>query len=363
MTPSEIDKVNTDDPYEQASSWFLRLSNGEINEDDPELRAWLSASPENAEAMSSVRVAWWALSEHANAPEMQVARRDALAQATKSAANRWGASGGWLTLTKAIAASLAIIFVVGSVVVWQATSIDNIDIASDPAPSFETGVGETRVVTLSDNSKVSLDASTRLRVDYTLEARAITLLAGQAHFDVAKDPARPFRVTAGDQTVVATGTAFNVEIVDEDVFVTLIEGEVVVADTDDIENGSDSVSSPTSSRSPGDAVILRPGEQLVASAEALSEPVVTPDVNIEKATAWRRGMIMLDDDPLTAAVARMNRYSKIRLVVADEELDQLKISGVFSAGDTDAFIEALEAYFPIRAARISSDRIELHDRG
>ena len=71
---------------------------------------------------------------------------------------------------------------------------------------------------------------------------------------------------------------------------------------------------------------------------------------------------MLVDDPLSVAVARMNRYSQIRLVVADDSLDELGVSGVFNAGDTDAFVEALEAYFPVDARRVSASRIEIHPR-
>ena len=365
MTPPEHDTVEPDprDPHEQAAAWFLRVANGEISEDDPEFKAWLDASPENAEALSSVRVAWGAMGQHANAPEMQVARRDALADATRRAAWRWGALTPVSRRAKALAAAVALVVVVAPMVIWRTTTQDDVRSVAIRPQLFDTGVGETRVVTLSDNSKVSLDASTRLSVDYGTASREIVLSHGQAHFDVAKDPMRPFLVTAADQAVMATGTAFNVELVDDELLVTLIEGEVIVADARQMRDDRGGLSSARELSERAGGVVMNPGEQLIVSATRAAAPAITAQADIEKATAWRRGMVMLDDDTLTNAVARMNRYSQIRLVVADERLDELKISGIFSTGDVDAFVEALEAYFPVRAHRVSATRIELHTRG
>src|SRR3546814_18419265 len=77
---------------------------------------------------------------------------------------------------------------------------------------YATGLGERRVVMLDDDSRLSLDANTRVRVKYSRAGRQLWLEAGRARFEVAKDPLRPFSVAAAGKIVVATGTEFSVEL-------------------------------------------------------------------------------------------------------------------------------------------------------
>ena len=95
---------------------------------------------------------------------------------------------------------------------------------------YRTAIGERRVITLSDGSKLSLDADSEVTVRYGKHDRSLHLLKGQARFDVAHDKTRPFSVVAGSQKVIATGTAFNIDMAGPKVLVTLIEGHVVVLD-------------------------------------------------------------------------------------------------------------------------------------
>src|SRR6202044_177715 len=96
---------------------------------------------------------------------------------------------------------------------------------------YHTGIGEQRVVDLEDHSRIVLDATTRLRVHFTPDARIVELQDGQAQFSVAKDPTRPFKVEAGGRTIVAVGTVFTVEYVDRQVHVAMMEGRVAVVST------------------------------------------------------------------------------------------------------------------------------------
>ena len=62
---------------------------------------------------------------------------------------------------------------------------------------------------------------------------------------------------------------------------------------------------------------------------------------MEKATAWRRGQVILDDTPLRAAAEEMNRYNTTKLVVADDVAADLVVSGLFQAGDSMRFANAV----------------------
>lgn len=362
-------QTNEDRILEEAAGWRLRFEAGEASETSPDYLSWLNASDEHADAMMRARIAWSLVGQHTRSPELTRARSDALARTTDAAAKRWSAAGtarrgrGRVWRLSALAASLFIVLAAGVAAVSLSSGNNPLARASR---TYATDIAETRVVTLPDNSRISLDAASRVAVAYTDLARDITLLQGQAFFDVARDPARPFRVTAGDQTVVAVGTAFNVEIVDRDVVVTLIEGEVVVSGALDeartvapaAPSGLDPAEiTPSASQRP---VKMVAGQQFVATQDTGARLDAAPD--IEKSTAWRRGKIVLDEDTLEVAVARINRYSRIRIVIADEKVEGLLVGGVFNAGDTDAFIGALEAAFPIEARRMSSSVIELHGR-
>lgn len=360
-----------DDVLEAAARWHMRLSADETLLDDPEFLDWLAQSDAHVDALVKARAAWGALGDYAAAPEIVMARRDALARSTKIAQARWKSWKDWRKpIWKPVAAVAVAATAVGGVMLsngfqFNIGEVGPPIVAEVPRNIFETEIGETRVVTLADNSKVSLDASTKLAVNLTPTTRDIELLQGQAHFDVAKDAGRPFRVKAGDQTVVATGTAFNVEMVGFDVLVTLIEGEVIVTDGGDLDGAP--LLDPSQSPAAGLIVeriktrTLKPGQQLIASRS--SETQISEDADINKATSWRRGKLIFEDDRLSAAVERMNRYSKITIQVDGETLDTLGVSGVFNAGDTDAFVEAIEAYFPVEAHRVSPSLIVLQRGG
>lgn len=349
----------------EAAAWLLKFEDGEADESAPAYLGWLNAAPAHAEAMAKVQAAWTLFGDHATAPEVVKARSLALDRSGKTAARRWSLfrPPPWV-MKRAVAAALVVVTVIpASLLILQHYFDASVMEAKLPAPDlYKTEIGETRIVTLADNTRVSLDASTVLSVVYTDGARDTTLEAGQAHFDVAKDYRRPFRVTVGDQTVVATGTAFNVELVGGDVLVTLLEGEVVVTDAvgADQPRGADAGTDglPAEIAAP---VTLSPGQQLVAPADAPRR--IEQKANLAKTNAWREGKVLLIDDSLEAAVARMNRYSRIRISVVGDGLEELRINGVFDAGDTDAFVEAIEAYFPVDARRTSLSAIEFHPRG
>src|SRR3546814_3333806 len=103
---------------------------------------------------------------------------------------------------------------------------------------YRAVAGERRLITLEDGSKISLDARSEVRVRYSKDARRLELLGGQARFDVAHDSRRPFSVRARDQLVIATGTAFNIDMVGSTVLVTLIEGRVEVLEDIGMPHGA-----------------------------------------------------------------------------------------------------------------------------
>jgi len=188
---------------------------------------------------------------------------------------------------------------------------------------------------------LTLDTDTAVDVLFAGAARQVRLVRGQALFDVAKDPSRPFTVVAGDRRITALGTKFDVSIDPAALKVVLVEGRVAV-----------SHDRPTPAAA---AVILRPGQKLTAPPGERGE--VSP-TDVQAATMWRHGMVSLEDVTLAEAVAVLNRYSTRRITIADPDVAALRVSGVFRTGAPDGFIASVAEVLPV-TSRPVGDGLEI----
>jgi transmembrane sensor len=329
---------------EEASETFVQRLHGEWTaQDQAVFEARLASDPAYADAYRQAQESWGALDAHAESAEVMRYREEAIAYARRRNARRWFkahtyARSGW----RAAAAIAGVAIVLG--IAWQLSPYGY------AAGRYHTGIGEQRVVDLEDHSRIVLDAATRLRVRFTRDARIVELQDGQAQFSVAKDPTRPFKVNAGGRTIVAVGTVFTVEYVDSQVYVAMMEGKVAVVTTD--------VSAIASTNAGGgEGISLIAGEALHVSRDGRSS--VTPKADLEAATAWREGKVVIRTEPLSEAVQRMNRYSRLQIRIDDGALAAKQISGVFEAGDTQGFVSAIEQYLPVVADYADSHTVKL----
>lgn len=331
--------ADSDDRLEQATQWFLRVRSEDARvEDLPELKRWIDSDPRNEQAYRQVAAAWEGIGAHAAAPEVMVARRNALDDAHRAASLRRSVRE-WFSRPVALAASICVVLLSTALYFYLQQGV------------YSTGIGEQRALRLDDGSVVTLDAKSRVRVAYGDGVRLLMLERGRARFDVARDPVRPFRVQAGDQTIVAHGTQFNVERVANTVLVTLLEGRIAVTG---IATASQSVPEEKAIATP--VVELTAGQGLTVQANGRATMV--PKVDVEQATAWQSGRLFFDNEPLASAAERVNRYSKLQIEVSPSAAN-LEVSGVFTAGDADAFVEAVSTYFPVRVERTGATGIQL----
>jgi transmembrane sensor len=317
----------------EASFWRTRLAEHDLDA-SAAFEAWLAADPENPVAWHRVQIGWDTVGEQANSPDLLQVRRDALRRAHRAGHLRWVP---WRQKA-VLAGCLGFLLIAGlSGAAWW---------RSLAPPSYETASGERRTITLADGSRVSLDASSRLEVHYTNEQRKLVLLAGQARFDVAHNSLRPFLVEARGHTVIATGTAFNIDLLGPIELVTLIEGRVVIT------RSQGSLVPLAAFRHPPLAdVVLIPGQQ--AALGPMSHPILAT-VDLKRTSAWEDGMLDFDNEPLTSVVARINRYNERQIVVSPSVAD-VRISGVFKTGDTATFIDAVSHYLPLSATDRGTD--------
>jgi transmembrane sensor len=332
---------------EQAADWCMRLAEGlPALEDQIAFETWLAADTRNRPIFERMAALWEGVPASADAPELIAARTDALEAYRLANRARWSRKlvGGWRSLA-AVAACLMLV-ALGSLYYLQ------------PRPDiYVTAVGERRVLKLDDGSRVSLDAASRIEIAYSDERRALHLLSGRAKFDVAKDPRRPFTVAAGDRVVVATGTAFSVELVNREMRVVLYEGNVAVLE-DTPTNQPPRHILLDARRTAADRT-LKPGMALVASLDRPRATIETVDP--VRSLSWEGGQINFTDEPLGLAVERMNRYSDLKIAVTGPAV-QIPVSGAFNAGDTEGFVDGMRALYPLDASR-NGNMIMLRDAG
>ncbi len=333
------------DPEEQASEAFVRRRFGPWTpEDQTEWETRIETDPAYADAFRRVEQSWAAVGTHAASAELMGLREQAISRARRASARRWIASDKRSLRYWRMAA------VVGAVAVALGSAYQFSPFGYKPG-EYRTRIGEQRVVELEDHSRVALDAATRMRVAFSRDARTVQLLGGQAQFSVVKDPGRAFKVEAGGHTVIAVGTAFTVEYSDRQMHVAMLEGKVAVV----LQNPA-AAQSPAGSSSTGvegKSLDARQGTiELIAGEELRIRENGAPIVgqaDLEAATAWREGKVVFRNELLGEAVHRLNRYSRLQLEIDDPALASMRISGVFEAGDTQAFAYAVQSYLPLTA--------------
>ncbi len=176
------------------------------------------------------------------------------------------------------------------------------------------------------------------------------LVQGEAHFAVAKDPARPFVVTAGNVEVRAVGTAFAVECLPRRINIVVTEGTVAV-DRPGAESGA------------ADRVLVNAGNGLMVPAGdapvAALRTEALPPAELERRLMWLGPRLELSGTPLAAAVAAFNRENTLQLAVDDPALAQMRMSGIFRADNVDGFVRLLTSNYGVQAERVAENKIVL----
>lgn len=318
----------------EASVWIARLHGPDRSPDmEAGFRRWLAERPENAQEFEGLTEVWdllpasvpsraatrlerWERSEEAR--ELQAMRERRPARSRPRAV---------FALAACAALALAAF---GALRFW-------------PDPAYATAVGEQRIVRLDDGTRISLNSDSRVSVAYADGERRVRLARGEALFDVARDPGRPFVVAVEGHRVTALGTSFVVRRDEGRVAVTLIEGRVVV-ESASVPAGRGAAAGAA----PPPAEVLAPGQRITLAASA---PPRIDAPQLETVTAWRRGEVLLDDTPLAEAVAEMNRYDRTPIVIDRPEARALTVSGLYHTGDSAGFAESVAQMYGLEVVK------------
>jgi len=309
----------------QAAAWIARLHGpNRTPEVDAGFRQWIAEDPAHAEAFELLTDTWEKSSRLRRRPWEQPAIRSV------STSRR--------TFNRTVFATLAAMAIGASVFVYKSYS-----------GVVSTDVGEQRTSRLEDGTRVYLNTDTRVAVHYDRHTRSVSLERGEAMFEVAEHADRPFIVVAGDRRIKALGTSFIVRRDAQLLEVTLVQGKVTVSPSNDARPD---ITQPAADERVGgsgsgraDAFTLSPGERLTLAGNG---PPVLDRPAIERISAWQHGQVSLDNTPLAEAVAEMNRYSDIQIVVDGATGAAIRVSGIFRAGDSDDFAQAIAKSYGLR---------------
>lgn len=309
---------------EQAAVWAVETAHGELTaESRADLDAWLMADTRHRGAY--IRACAWlraaedaviasrALATSVPTAPARASDNDSVAPgALRRLASRW--SGRAVAGGAAVAMSLAMLVAIGV-----------------PVPGLVTRnetIASAKIVTLKDGSVAKLGRDAQIQVSLSDGIRKITLLSGEATFEVAKDRSRPFVVRSGDVYAQATGTVYSVRRVGlTGGAVRVSEGSVLVWPRDERDQ----------------AVLLHAGGTVTLDPGPLPTTTEPPRSTSRRLPPPELAQISLDNVPVRAAVARFNRVNSTQIILADPTIGDIEIIGLYRANDPEHFAEAVAA--------------------
>jgi transmembrane sensor len=304
----------------QAIAWYVRLKDTTATDADRDaFHAWVTADPARGRAYEDAMRLWGQL--HAPAAEL--------------------GAGGWYqpvrhrTFAPLAMATLALVVLVVAAVWWRDPGLVDRAFAD-----HATTRGVRQNVILADGTRAYLDADSAITVSITQAARDVHLRRGRVWFDVVSDQGTSFRVVAGDVEARVLGTSFAIEWQPDAVVITVECGRVSVA---------------WAGRDPALVLTARQRLRITAGAPAVPESI-DPDIVL----AWRRGLIVFDRASLGTVIDELDRMAPGRVLVMDESLRQLTLSGVFRTEDPAAVLGALRSAFGAKTTTIPQFATLIH---
>ena len=296
----------------EAADWLARKGAGADGEDHAAFERWYRTDRRHAEAYDRL-AAIWSAADRIAAPRTVEASEDPAVPARRPRRRT------------AFALAACLVAGIGIVLVLLASGPWLSDERRSAPLSYASALGEIRQVALPDGSGLILDSASRVDVEISGSARLLTLREGRARFIVAHE-SRPFIVRAASNEVVATGTVFDVSLIENRLAVVMLEGSVEVR--------------PQS----GDGVRrLQAGDRL----EIGENPPERRRASRGE-VRWPSRMLEFDDTPLREASALVNRYSRTQLRLGSDRIGALRVSGAYRAGDVAGFARSLAAAFGLR---------------
>lgn len=302
---------------EQAAEYFARR-HGATSSKRRERDEWLDEDPRHARGYEEFQRLWDCTDSLAGDPELQALKAADLARMCGRRRFR---------PQRMLAVAASLVMLVGG-------GYLTIQFMQRPeSAQYVTALGERHTEILPDGTEVVMNTDSALEMRYSRGRRYIDLKRGEAQFNVAHDASRPFVVSIGEDSVTALGTRFLVRREPDGASVTLLDGRVEVAHSDERH-------------------VLRPNERAILSSRTgISVVSINPDF----ATGWLDGWLRFRNTSLADVVMEANRYSGQKLRLGDPGLADIRLSGNFHVGDNSSIADAASLVLPVRVEQRGSE--------
>jgi transmembrane sensor len=354
---------------QEAADWFVANREGLDSTQSATFAAWLRASPQNIEEYMNIAsigrdvrvasgdptVSFEDLMKRALETEDPgtIVRRPESPQAPSSRARPVEWRGWRLQAPLLTAIAVAAIGIVTLAFLFWKNSGRQSD-GNIIAYSIQTRHGEQLTRQLPDNSILKLDTDTSVLVRFDSTQRLVKVFRGRADFKVAHEPARQFVVQARSVSITDVGTEFDVYAQPDSTLVTVLQGRVAVAaDPLALSVGAQGSGVPPPSYAPVQVIA---GQQVRVDND--SWPPIYMPVDTQRATAWLRRQIVFQNEPLERVAAEFNRYAATPIQIDSPPLRTLTVSGVFTADDTESFIDFLRSLDGVQV-EVTATRIRI----
>jgi transmembrane sensor len=343
----------------EACAWIAQIESESMKSDDlAAYKEWVERSPahkKEIKRLAMISADMNVLADMAQPLKEAAVRQRQLAQNQNS--NSWS-----MYRFASVAVVLVISLYLGNQYLFQS----NISVGTS---LYTTVVGEHREVLLSDGTILELNTDSQVEIDYSLDRRKVRLLKGEAFFQVAHNPDRPFIVYAREKAVRAVGTAFVVRLSNKALEVLVTEGKVELTRTETPKAKTEptgiSTSEPTINWSDKTEPIYIEAGETVVYREASQQTITEQDVQlvskreIKRKLSWQNGLLDFSDTPLIDVVEDLSRYTSLQIEISDPELRNLKFGGLFRTNELQALFNALETTFDIRVEKIDDTHVRL----
>ncbi|VEL96682.1 FecR family protein [Alteromonas sp. 76-1] len=215
---------------------------------------------------------------------------------------------------------------------------------------YQSDKGVNLPIVLDDGSEITLGADSKITVTYTDKNRHILLNYGEAYFDVAKDPLRPFTVDSGNRSVTALGTEFNISQQSIRSVVSVTEGKVIVEP--ESEKYIARMTTNLFYKKLETDTFLEAGQRISYDEKTIT---TVDSVDVDAHSSWRNGTLKYINESLGFVIEDINRYSKTPIIVNDNRILNLRYSGTIFVNGINGWIDSLPHIYPIKVDKNNNE--------
>lgn len=202
---------------------------------------------------------------------------------------------------------------------------------------YQTESRQKSTVTLSDGTKVKLNANSKLKYPQTFNNSDVreVFLEGEAFFEVTPNVNLPFVIKSSEVTTTVLGTSFNIRAYpkDDEIEISVVTGKIAVSINDD-----------SNSEQPGNRMLLTPNQ--VANYQP-TQGLTKETLDITELVAWKDGILIFNDKTIMETAKILEKWYDVKVIVENREIGGCLFRGKFKDPSLTKVLESLKFMYDI----------------